>query len=295
MGSPTIPLTLLFQDLEWDRFKIHVAQANYKGVRPLDVFIRSFDEWQNDWNGRYQRKNYWNREFIFSIIEMPHKPDKWLFGGIFKVISNRASPTEDSPARRLYEVEFNPTGESLIGRLIVGWKKDSRPMGRSPEHPSMLPKMTVSEILPEAYAGEDCPGYANINHPFPVIEKVWRENKPDWKAALENSRGVYLITDTKTGLRYVGSAYGDTGLWARWGAYFKTHGHGNNKLLKELIRKNGKDYARAHFTISLLEHASSRDSEQQTIEREEFWKRTLMTVGPFGLNDVRSSNDQLHH
>jgi len=95
-----------------------------------------------------------------------------------------------------------------------------------------------------------------------------------------------IITDEKTGKRYVGSAYGNEGLWSRWGAYFKTGGHGNNVLLKELLgeRKKALEYARENMHICLLEHISSRANEQYVIQRENFWKEALFTRGEFGLN-----------
>jgi len=49
--------------------------------------------------------------------------------------------------------------------------------------------------------------------------------------SLNSLPGIYLITDIKTGLRYIGSAYGENGIWSRWGNYFRTNGHGNNKLI----------------------------------------------------------------
>ena len=100
-------------------------------------------------------------------------------------------------------------------------------------------------------------------------------------------QGVYLITDIETGLRYVGSAYGEEGIWSRWGIYFQTEGHGNNKLIKKLLAEKAKgvDYARKNFQISLLEQASSRDSEQYVIKRENYWKEVLLTRSNSGLND----------
>ncbi len=156
---------------------------------------------------------------------------------------------------------------------------------RKPE--AMLPNMSIAEILPELYVGEHFPGYSNIDHSYEVLEKLWQESKPDWLAALTHCQGVYLITDTKTGLRYVGSAYGEEGIWSRWGDYFRTGGHGNNKLIKKLLNNKTKvrDYARKYFKFSLLEQASSRDSDQYIIMREAYWKQALMTRGKFGLND----------
>jgi len=184
-----------------------------------------------------------------------------------------------------YKVDLDRQGEPLIGRLIIRLVKKARAKGRKPE--SMLSDMSVAEILPEPYIGEDFPGYANINHRYAILEKLWQDSKPDWVAALMHCQGVYLITDLKTGLRYVGSAYGEEGIWSRWNNYFRTGGHGNNKLLKKLLagKVKGVEYARKNFQISLLEQASSRDSEQYIIKREGFWKEVLLTRSEFGLND----------
>ena len=279
MSKAKIPVIPLFPNLDWNDVKIHVAQKAGE-TRPIDVFTRSFDEWQNKWNGSYHSNHCWNRKYIFSMIELPNEPDRWLFGGIFEVIS--AKPVD---TRMFYEISLCSEGESLIGRLIIRWSKDARAKGRKSE--SILLEMSVDEILPDYYIGEDFPGYSNINHRYETIEKLWSEAKPDWKTALTNCQGVYLITDLKTGMRYVGSAYGGDGIWSRWGTYLKTNGHGNNKLLKSLLQSqsNAAEYARENFQISLLEHASSRDSEQHIQEREAYWKEVLLTRGKFGLNE----------
>lgn len=284
MRDKTIILEPLFPELNWNDVKIHVAQKAGQ-IRPIDVFTRSFSEWQNVWNGDFHTNHCWNRKYIFSIIELPNKPDSWLFGGIFLVNSHKPGKNGEGRNGVLYKVILDPQGEPLIGRLIIRWVKDARGKGRKPE--SMLPDMSVSEILPEQYIGEDFPGYANINHSYAILEKLWQDSKPDWLAALMHCHGVYLITDRKTGLRYVGSAYGEEGIWSRWGSYFKTGGHGNNKLLKKLLagKIKGVDYARKYFQISLIEQASSRDSEQYVIEREGYWKDVLLTRSKFGLNE----------
>ena len=139
----------------------------------------------------------------------------------------------------LYKVGLASQGEPLIGRLIIRWVKGARAKGRRPE--SMLANMSVAEILPEPYIGEDFPGYDNINHSYAILEKLWQESKADWLAALMHCQGVYLITDIETGLRYVGSAYGEEGIWSRWGSYFQTGGHGNNKLIKKLLERSASN------------------------------------------------------
>jgi len=285
LSDQAIPMNLLFPELNWNDAKIHVAQKAGQ-IRPIDVFTRSFSEWQNGWNGDYHSNHCWNRKYIFSIIELPDAPDRWLFGGIFQVISHKPKKDPaDGKSKIFYTVALDPQGKPLIGRLIIRWVKDARAKGRKPE--SMLSDMSLSAILPEPYAGEDFPGYANINHSYATLEKLWQDSKPDWAAALMHCKGVYLITDINTGKRYVGSAFGEEGIWSRWGNYFQTGGHGNNKLVKKLLKgKNkGVNYARKNFRISLLEQASSRDSEQYIQQRESYWKDVLLSRGKFGLND----------
>ena len=285
MDKQAIQINPLFSSLDWNEVKIHVAQKAGQ-IHPIDVFSQSFNDWQNNWNGSYHSNHCWNRKYIFSIIELPRKHNQWLFGGIFKVISHKPAQIDHASKNgTTYKVELSSQGKPLIGRLIIQWKKDARAKGRKPE--SMLSQMSISEILPESYIGDDFPGYANINHSYAMLEKLWEESKQDWLTALIHCQGVYLITDIETGLRYVGSAYGEDGIWSRWGTYFQTGGHGNNKLLKKLLAKknHGVDYARKNFQISLLEQASSRDSEQYVILRENYWKEVLLTRTKFGLND----------
>jgi hypothetical protein len=283
LNDKAIPVELLFPEINWDDVKIHVAQKAGQ-IRPIDVFTRSFNEWQNSWNGDFHSNHCWNRKYIFSIIELPNETDGWLFGGIFQVISYEPKKDHSGKEGIFYKVDLDQQGEFLIGRLIIRWIKDARAKGRKPE--SMLSNMSVAEILPESYIGEDFPGYANINHGYATLEKLWKDSKPDWVTALMHCQGVYLITDINTGLRYIGSAYGEEGIWSRWGNYFRTGGHGNNKSLKKLLagESNGVDYARKNFQISLLEQASSRDSEQYVIKRESYWKDVLLTRSHFGLN-----------
>lgn len=274
----------MFPKLNWDSVKVHVAQKA-GSTRPIDVFSRSFEEWQNNWNGSFHSNHCWNREYIFSMIEIPNEANRWLFGGVFRVISSKKGKSKNGKEGMLYQVDLAPHGVSLIGRLVIGWEKDSRGKGRKPE--SILQDISLAEILPETYIGEDFPGYSNINHNYRDLENLWFESKQDWQAALTHCQGVYLITDTSTGLRYVGSAYGEDGIWSRWGSYFKSGGHGNNKLLKKLLsgKNKGAEYARNNFLICLLEHASSRDSEQYIIQRESHWKEALLTRGEYGLNE----------
>jgi hypothetical protein len=110
-----------------------------------------------------------------------------------------------------------------------------------------IEEFEVSEILKEEYTGEVFCGYENINHDFHVLENIFLTGKQDWKTALVNVKGIYLIMDKRNGKKYVGSAYGDSGIWSRWNCYIG-NGHGHNDELTKIIKQNGK---------STLENTSS--------------------------------------
>ena len=78
-----------------------------------------------------------------------------------------------------------------------------------------IDSITVTKIFEYKYTGEVFSGFDNINHDFSVLENIFKMGKSDWKTVLENVKGIYLLTDKETGKSYVGSAYGDSGIWAR--------------------------------------------------------------------------------
>lgn len=145
--------------------------------------------------------------------------------------------------------------------------------------------MQVSEILREPYSGEFFPGFENIDHDFCALLPIFRNEKRDWKAALGNVKGVYVITDKSNGKRYVGSAYGDCGIWARCFDYMET-GHGGNAELQKLIARNSPDYAQKYFKFSLLEYRSMRADDEDIHKRETYWKEVFLSRAKrFGYNE----------
>ena len=86
---------------------------------------------------------------------------------------------------------------------------------------------SILSILPRPYAGEPFPGHDQVNDTFGELEVVIAQRRPDWQGALQHMKGVYAIHDQVTGKPYVGSAYGDTGIWARLGEYAASL-HGGN-------------------------------------------------------------------
>jgi hypothetical protein len=259
---------LKINDIE--SYKIHFAVWNGE-VQPLDVFVRDRDEWKG-WNSWKGNKNDFSREYIFSLIRFYPQPEKWMFGGIFKVVERKKDG---------YVVVLEEQYQEYIGRLVIDYS-GPKARGRAFYLEKHYPKLILSQIFEKPYSGEVFCGYENIEHGFSQLESIFKQNKRDWMAALKNIKGVYLIVDKKNGKMYVGSAYGDTGIWSRWGCYIGT-GHGWNDELTKLIKENGIDYARKNFQFSILEYRSMKTDDKVIIEREQYWKRVLLS-GTFGYN-----------
>ena len=105
-----------------------------------------------------------------------------------------------------------------------------------------------------------------------------------------------LSLGRKTGKKYVGSAYGNNGIWSRWCCYEQIL-HGNNKELKALFkenkeqdmleiveRKDSRDYAMANFRFTLIECWPFKTDDSAIIHRENFWKEALLSRGDYGYN-----------
>lgn len=257
-----------------DQFKIHLASWNGK-KHPLDVFVSSKLEWHG-WNSWRGERDDFNRRYIFSLIEYYHEPNSWLFGGVYEVIE-RLNITHDEG----YVVQLTDAFSPFIGRLKLRWQRAGRAKSRRLEN--YVDEFEVLEILREEYSGEAFCGYEGINHDFSVLESIFTSGKPDWKFALENVKGVYLIIDKSNGKKYVGAAYGLAGIWSRWSCYVG-NGHGHNDELTKIIKEAGMDYARLNFRFSLLEYRPMKTDDEDIIRREIYWKEALLSRGQFGYN-----------
>ena len=266
----TITADDLFHLTNVKDYKLHLAVWNYE-EQPLDVFVRSREDWIS-WNSWRRGRDDFSRPFIFSLIRFYPLERKWLFGGIFEVTAR--DPNGNT-------VQAVDAYEKFTGRLLFDYL-GAGVRGRAFYLENHYSRLVVSQILEAAYTGEAFCGYENVDHSFSMLESIIKRSKADWKAALENVKGVYLVTDASNGKMYIGSAYGDFGLWSRWACYVET-GHGWNDQLTRTIQERGLPYARENFKFSILEHYPMRTEDQLVIDREQHWKRVLQS-GRFGYN-----------
>ena len=175
-----------------------------------------------------------------------------------------------------YQMEEVPGFDDLKERVIIRWSNAIS------WHQWIKNEMEVVEI---------CPGlnykrftdYSELILSFEELREIVLNEYKEWKIVLSAVKGVYLITDTNTGKLYVGSAYGESGIWGRWCDYVNTNGHGGNKSLAELIKMN-KDYASKYFQFSILMLLPKTVTADEAISKEQLFKRKLGT-NAFGLNN----------
>jgi hypothetical protein len=250
----TLRLADIWQIEEPRQYKLHFARWGGQS-HPLDVWVRDSREWQG-WQEYRPARDEFNRPFIFALMQFYHEPDTWLFGGVFRVTGRHADR---------YEVELTDQGEGFLGRLKLGSPYRERATRVKLEN--HYQDFEVREILREPYAGRRFPGFDDIDLSFGELEALVRNSRPDWTAALSSVKGVYLISDTETGKRYVGSAYGDAGIWSRWCSYIAT-GHGGNVELRALFTEPALDYCRKAFRFALLETRTASTPDEIVLTRE---------------------------
>ncbi len=142
---------------------------------------------------------------------------------------------------------------------------------------STTPAARTKPVLAFAEPAVDpFPGFENVVLSFAELERVVAEPRRYalWHAALSAVNAVYLIVDTLTGKQYVGSAYGDVGLLARWKTYIDTF-HGGNKLLVAELKADPATYSR--FQFSVLQILPRSTTPEAVIAVEGLYKHKLRT------------------
>jgi hypothetical protein len=256
--------------LDVQQCKVHLAVWNGHDD-PLDIYLAGkFEDWQADQHG----KNF-QRRFVVSLIKTP-QPDTWLFAGLYR--SNGCRFVKERE-RYWYDLSRVESCDGIAGRLYVSFRRKGRASYLLAER--WANGMNVVEFRGEPLRVAEFPGYSNVLIGKRTLDIIASEVIESWKAALSSVAGVYLISDAKTGKLYVGSATGVGGIWQRWVAYSQT-GHGGNRVLRDLLDREGPDYAN-HFHYSILEIADTHASELDVLERESHWKHVLLSR-EFGYN-----------
>ena len=177
-----------------------------------------------------------------------------------------------------YKTQKNNILIDLENRLVIDWGKSaiSWCQNGTTEKEVLFISPTISDIT--------FTGYDKVLLSYNTLKTIVDNSKEhaEWERRLSSVAGIYLITDTKTGKLYVGSASGEIGgIWGRWTSYAKT-GHGGNKLLVNLMKADPQ-YC-YNYQFSILEVFPIKRDKHDILSYEQLYKRKLCSIR-FGWND----------
>jgi hypothetical protein len=237
---------------------------------PIEEYKQNPDKVNTRWLfWRGDKRNFNVGQIAICLVQIPNMEDSWLLTSIQLVTKE----LNKSFGINYLGSEIDKY-KSLFGRVIIKFHRTGQYQTRY-----LNDDFEVCQILPSVFDDDNFPGYDNVRLSYAKLKFIIDRQKQDWINALQNQKAVYLITDTKTGKFYVGSATGENGmLLQRWAAYVN-NGHGGNKDL----RKFEFDYIKKYFQYSILENYNAKVDKHIILQRESWWKETLKTR-EFGYN-----------
>ncbi len=161
-----------------------------------------------------------------------------------------------------YDLKHNQTMSDLSERLLIDWGRGALAWVQRGDKP-------VLEIRRPNSIG-DFASYSDVKLSYYDLKQLMNDGSSNltWTSALSSVNGVYLIRDKSSGKLYVGSAYGEQGIYGRWKIY-ATSGHGGDVMLRDLDH--------SQFEFSILEITPLTLSAQEVIDIENKWKDRLGT------------------
>ncbi len=265
-----------------------IDSAVVKLLRHSDAEIEILDTFKNDLDRleayqSFQKSNKFGKANHIAIFA-PSRGTTALFLGLWDVKAHKSNteftkkihdsidkysfPSKWHDRASWYKLVRNKAIDDLSERLIIEWGAATVAWVQSRDK-------VVIEIKGKNSIGEFA-SFDEVQLTFDDLKKLKKDadSNATWVNALSSVNGVYLIKDKSTGKLYVGSAYGENGIYGRWAVYAQK-GHGGNVELKVLDPIN--------FEFSILEIAPGGLSADEVIERENRWKTRLGTR-EFGLN-----------
>ena len=229
-------------------------KAHVKLVRHKDRRIDLYSMYRTERNAFLDYQNTQSRDvfkdvdYIVSFIGENGILARFI--GVYKITGKERIKGELNIGNSDFAYSFKYSMEEVGGyddlkeRVIIRWENAIS------WHQWIKNEMEVQEISPGLHY-KRFTDYFDLILDFKELQEIVIEQYQDWKTVLSAIKGVYLITDKNTGRLYIGSAYGEDGIWGRWKEYVATNGHGGNKSLKELLDEDW-EYACKYFQFSIL-------------------------------------------
>ena len=224
-----------------------------------------------------------NCDYVVSFMGMDGSQARLL--GVYRVGGHRQVRKSDIamlPCRDLvgktdliYELDEVPGFEDFKDRLIIDWGRNAISWHQ------WLTDKPVVEILPKGRR-KPFPGYLDFVLTLEDLKTICNNpsSNKDWHQALSAVAGIYIIVEDKSGLQYIGSAYGKDGILGRWMSYART-GHGGNAKLKAALKDGA--FAKKDLRFSILRTLPKTLTMTEVVGYESQYKEKLGTRA-FGLN-----------
>ncbi len=212
----------------------------------------------------YQREQghpvFHNCNYVISFVGGDRR--RSILFGIFKV-----GNFEMRNGQYYYDLQEVDELSYLNNRVVINWGNNA--IAWHQWYHTQIKE--VLEILPPGYIGS-FPGLLNFTLDFAELQKLVHnpEANADWKHHLSAVNGIYMILDTSTGKQYIGSAYGQAGIWQRWSNYADCI-HGGNKELIALYESDSTCHR--HFLYSVLQPLPSNITQREITQLESLYKR----------------------
>lgn len=177
-----------------------------------------------------------------------------------------AQQDEDVTDCHFYDLRPDDRLGRYHGLLVIDWGAGFRSWVQRAERQDK-PVLEIRKVITDPAF----PGFREFRCDVGEVEAI----PFGWREALRSVNGVYVLVCQDSGKQYVGSAYGQDGLWGRLIEYART-GHGGNAEL----RRRGP----ARYQVGVLEVMPKTASLEEVIRAEGHWKDKLGTR-LHGLNE----------
>ncbi len=234
-----------------------------------------------------QQKSGFSNGYKYWIVFISDTGTYCKFFACYKVIGSTPDTIENMPVNfphpewykgdnECFNLEEVEGLKDLKDRLIIDWGKGTRTWAQKGTNDKAIialqanPKMVFN-------------GFEKLVLTYDELKEILNDTitYSEWHTALSSVNAIYLIVDRKNGKQYVGSAYGKDGLLGRWSIYAAT-GHGNNKLMKEVVCTHQDRYK--EFQFSILQILPKNLTDDEIINIETLYKKKLLSK-EFGMND----------
>lgn len=268
---------------EKTKIKFNVRHPQNTETAALDLLYADEVGWMemNSWKNK--TNSFGDAEYVLTFAQYYfYGSEFYLFDGLYEIEQKTPKINDGVGYKLVLKDDFLEYSKRVIVRL-------EKPIGievynRIYNNVQKQLNPEVYEILPPNKIGP-FPGYGNVSIDHKTLQRIAKNDDPEWKKALSCVKGVYCITDLGTGKLYIGSASGkDEGIWQRWKSYADVNDlTGGNKTFNELKDK-GDGYIINNFKYSIIEVFDMNTGRETIVRREEYWKKVFQTV-KFGMNN----------